>query len=129
MPYKFQKILILILISLPLSLPIHSQEMRRWLRVPFSGVPAITRHELQKSDQAGRVFLNRYEKTPGSALMKMIRKNFPELWPNIKVKDDSIDTSKSTLLLESLQIEADEFKRNATATLATDNASTTGSLF
>lgn len=129
MLYKFQKVLIIILVSLPFSLPIYSQEMCRWLRIPFSGVPSITRHELHKSDQAGLVFLDRYEKTPQLALMKIIRKNFPELWANIKVKDNSIDTSKSMLLLQSLQIEADDFKKIATSTSTISNASTAASLF
>jgi len=129
MPYKPGKLFFIALALLLLNHPVHSQVMNRWFRVPFVGKPAITRHELHLGDQAGQLFMERFEKTPAKALKRMLRKNFPELWPKKSVKDDSIDTSESTLLLESLQLEADEYKRTSTATAEIGNASAPVSLF
>lgn len=129
MQFKLKRTAFLLLLAFLLSWPGYPQEVRRWLRIPFAGTPTITRHQLQQSDKAGIIKQSRYENNPVRPLLKKLRKYFPELWARKTIEDDTIDISESTLLLESLQTEADEYRKTASGTVVSESASATASLF
>ena len=128
MPSKFNYFIVLLLLSWGI-VPVHSQNAPRWLRIPSQSAPTITRHRLQLGDKPGIVSRLDYDKTPATPILHMIGKYFPELSPKKPIVEDRIDVSKSTLLLESLENEANEILYNATDTIVPDTASPTPSLF
>ncbi|MFZ5952701.1 MAG: hypothetical protein ACOYXC_18510 [Candidatus Rifleibacteriota bacterium] len=128
---QFKKINLLGIIALLVaSTAIMAQDASRWQRIPYHGSGRFVRNPLHNHDQPGVVFPVVYEKQPVRPLLRMIRKNFPELSAPKRAGESlpaTIDMSQSALLLQNLQAEADFLLKTASETISA--ASPTRSLF
>jgi hypothetical protein len=129
MQFKKQHIGIAITILGIIASRLNSQDMNRHMRIPENSAPYIIRHQLQGTSDHGTTLKLRYETSPVSPLFRMIRKNFPELFVTATEAEELIDTGKSTILLEQLQIELENYQLIATDTKDAKSASPTRSLF
>lgn len=123
------KIALLICLSW-LTQPAATQDSNRWLRIPMTGKAEIIRHPLSGASAYGKTLRFQYETDPVTPLLKIIRKNFPETRAiDASYSQEIMDTGKSTILLEKMQLEAENNLMNATDTIQEANASEAASLF
>lgn len=118
---QFKKSVIIILIAL-IGAPAWTQDVSRWIRFADKGRPEFIRHPLNEAAKGGATLHFRYETKPVSPLLRIIRKNFPETKAKQTFSEDIMDGGKSTILVEKMQYEADEYLLIATATAETASA-------
>lgn len=121
--------LTILFIAFALSVPGHSQDTSRWIKFPDRSQPEIIRHPLNESAKSGTILRLRFETDPASPLLRMINKSFPEAVEKATSTDNVIDVGKSTIFLEEMQREAEQYLLIASDTVASDTASETRSLF
>ena len=103
-----------------ISISVHAQEFTRYLKLPYSGSGRFTINPISSGNMPGKQLILKYETVPLRNTLRLINRNYSELYTPKNASDDDfeIDISRAAIQEEKMMRESDENLGVASETIA-----------